>query len=586
MSGGTAVIVSSPPPLSPSASASSVDMLGALIPLYKIPPVQGRTPAPVAFPKDEIVQFSRESFARVMVDPNLYSAFVDYVEIEHCGENIQFYQELCKLEDLVACSLMASSIQEAAAYESARSIGSTHALARFLRAAATTSQTNIEESTAITSVLITLPPLPVQALPPPNLRTKYFDIFTTFIAQGSPMEINVTDATRKRIANALVPILSISAVSSKTGSPSPAAPEPGAQFESFPCTVFNAAGDEIVDLLYRDTFKRFVAWRAKNASAAPPPPSESGSSTPSSSRPSHDIKRQNKREKDSKQEDDFEDPMADLSPEMAMMLLAQAAIKAEQAREARMAEKARNQPQSKKKDLPFWRRKKDRSDSAGSSTGSLQVSAGGDKGGKGSSSSSLDPSPPHSRRTSTSSQASNGTHSTGGHQQYQQHDERQSTDGNPAPHFSKPTNARRKNSIFSSARPNINDIQEPLPSSTPQKPEAASKSSKRSPVNALPSLDVSDSSLRRSEDLGKGPEGKESTKAPKSAGWAGFKPKTPTGSGGGWFGRKNSQHDVMTTEVDAPPVPNLPGHLKKERSMESLKNGSGTRERKKSIFSS
>ncbi|KAI8849807.1 hypothetical protein BC829DRAFT_176329 [Chytridium lagenaria] len=304
-----------------------------------------------------------------MVDPKLHTAFVEYVELEHCGENIQFYQELTKLEDLVASSILAATIQEAAAYESARSAGSTHALARFLRAAVITStglQADSDPSAAsniqpASSVLITLPPLP-HTLVPHGLRQRYIDIFSTFIVAGSPQEINVTDATRKRIAAALTPILSTASSSSHnsaTNSHSPSSP-PGFSDhgvdEAPPATLFNAAGDEIVDLLYRDTFKRFVAWRAKVGSSAVSI-ADSGSSTPSSARASYEGKRGKKDQQTA--DDDFEDPLGDLTPDMAMMLLAQAAIQAEQDRDSTPSS-ATASPSPKKKGITsFWKRKKD-----------------------------------------------------------------------------------------------------------------------------------------------------------------------------------------------------------------------------------
>ncbi|KAJ3096245.1 hypothetical protein HDU97_006078 [Phlyctochytrium planicorne] len=541
--------------------------------LYQMP-AKG-TPVTATFPKEETIQFTRESFARVMVDQRLFSAFGDYVKMEHCGENIEFYQELSKLEDLIACGIMATSIQEADAYSTARKAGSTHSLARFLRYAATTSQScsenTTEASSAATSVLISLPPLPSQAPPPPDLKSHYINIFTTFIAQGAPMEINVTDATRKRIASKLATI-----IPSHTASSIPT-DQVGAGSDNFPCTVFDSAGDEIIDLLYRDTFKRFVNYYSKNLSQFTHALSvtESPSSTPTtSSRPSHDMKRPQRKEKELKQDSSLGDPMEDLSPEIAMMLLAQAAIRAEQERDSK-AQDAGKSPQPKKKtDLAFWRRKKERSDSTASTTSLSGTS--GEKGVKTSSSLALEPSPPQSRRNSASSQASTGTTST----------TPQNQDGETTKH-------RRKNSIFSNSKPNLNNIQAPLPTSVPNRTGSPMKyldnSPKRSPANSLPALDMSAPGLK--DDVG---NAVDLAPAPKSAGWAGFLVKTPTGSGGGWFGRKTgSNNDVLTTDEDAPPVPTIPGHLKKQKSSNSLKDedqggggAGGGGAKKKSIFSS
>ncbi|KAJ3110905.1 hypothetical protein HDU96_006158 [Phlyctochytrium bullatum] len=682
------------PPRSASSEALPDLASSGLIPLYKIPSKGRLANANLAFNKDEPIQFTRESFAKVMVDSRLYAAFVDYVEREHCGENIQFYQELSKLEDLIASCTLASSIHEAATYESARSAGATHALARFLRAAAAAAaaaSTNslattatVEEPTTASSVLTSLPPLPSTPAPP-SLRRRYLELYNTFIAQGSPQEINVTDATRRRIANALAPVLAISSVASGNALQAPSGPpssQPspsaggetggtGANDDAPPATVFDAAGDEIVDLLYRDTFKRFVGWHAKNGltgssmglGASGETASPAGSAM-SSSRPSHDGKRRpNKNEP----EEQFEDPMEDLTPDLAMMLLAQAALQAEEARsKSKATAPSSGSGTSTPKKLAFWRRKKVDSNSASANTSAKELGAVGGGGGGGVSSASGSatnvlrgsssisnladpasatgmPSPPMSRRSSTSSQASSTNaslphpsshhHSHHHNHHHQQHHSQHplaqgsgsyslladddassvtssgSTSNLSSSGFSKPTNAgRRKNSLFGSKAPSPpTGVPPPVPSpsqlpsnppmmTTKSSPGSSSSSSSLKPVNTSPRprgpgpsslqpLDVSDTAIRRPEDTAGGGDvdlgdaAEAVTAAPKSAGWNGFRMKTPTAtSNGSWFGRKNSvsgphggggsaagsRQELFVAPADeAANMPALPEHLRK-----------------------
>ncbi|KAJ3201729.1 hypothetical protein HDU67_001104 [Dinochytrium kinnereticum] len=515
-----------------------------LIPLYKIPSPGKQRGSALTFPKDETVQFTREWFARVMVDPKLYSAFVDYVELEHCSENIQFYQELTQLEDLVASSVLASSIQEAASYESARSAGSTQSLARFLRAAATAMASSSTQSTdhldsttnpptllnPASSILITLPPLP--ASPAPSaLRQRYLEMFQTFIAAGSSLEINVTDATRKRIAAALV---SITTPHSTSSSMQPNEDDPA----TFPSTVFDAAGDEIIDLLYRDTFKRFVTFRAKQHSH--PTTGTDGSSTPSSStRGSHDAKRNTGRLTD----DDFEDPLGDITPDMAMLLLAQAAIQAEEQRERREASSSSSSSlatsgTSTPKKKGFWRWRKDGTTT--STAAAADKSASSLRHAVDSTSSSQGmPSPSTSRRSSTSSQNSADPDSS----------------SSSSSTFTKPTNAprTRKMSIFAPSQRQVTDI-------SPAPPPLPIDTSPKRLHPPLAPLDVSGSLARPTADHDATVAGPKSAGA--TPGW-GFRVKTPVGekTPGGWFGRRTTER--REEGEDVPPVPEVPDHLRK-----------------------
>ncbi|KAJ3410376.1 hypothetical protein HDV05_003854 [Chytridiales sp. JEL 0842] len=216
----------------------------------------------VTFGKDAVVQFTREWFARVLVDEALFEAFGGFVELEHCSENILFYKELALLEDLAASCTPASSLTDASEYESARSAGATQVLARFLKATpsgATTTQTATTTTSSITTVqpattiLTTLPPLPASQKVPAKLVQIYIDFCKFFFLPGSTHEVNVTASTRRKILSCVMP---------KEGEESGGGGDVQ-QGGEFDIRVFDAAADEVLELLYKDTFKRFVSVRSK-----------------------------------------------------------------------------------------------------------------------------------------------------------------------------------------------------------------------------------------------------------------------------------------------------------------------------------
>ncbi|KAJ3154141.1 hypothetical protein HK101_001674, partial [Irineochytrium annulatum] len=365
-----------------------------MIALYKIPTIQKLKSSGLSFKQDETIQHTREWFARVIVDPELLASFGDYVEKEHCSENLQFYTELTKLEDRVAAQTHTTSMADAAAYESARSAGSTHALARFLRAAATatslasnatltpTSNDDVHSSTSspshssnptapkkaasashATALLATLPPLP-PATAPQGLIPSYVELFRTYIAQGAPQEINVTDANRRRIAASLKD--AVAALNARAAGGTAAA-NTTADLPGFQSNVFDPAGDEIVDLLYRDTFKRFVAFRMRAVEEQVTTPQTGGAAAGGS-------------------EERLAAGLSELDGETALMLLAQAAINAEREREREQASQVA--VVNERKRTPFWR-KLNNSSTANAGGGAGKEHAHHRKGDAGSSAGNL-----------------------------------------------------------------------------------------------------------------------------------------------------------------------------------------------------
>jgi hypothetical protein len=105
---------------------------------------------------------------------------------------------------------------------------------------------------------------------PPKLIQIYVDFCKFFFFPGSSHEVNVTATTRRKILTAMFgPNYSamVSAANNNNNGPM--------QIEPFTTTVFDQAADEILDLLYRDTFKRFVSIRAKQQQQQQQQPSKS-----------------------------------------------------------------------------------------------------------------------------------------------------------------------------------------------------------------------------------------------------------------------------------------------------------------------
>ncbi|KAJ3327505.1 hypothetical protein HDU76_011686 [Blyttiomyces sp. JEL0837] len=287
----TGTIPSPNPPMSPPPTAT--------IMLYKIPVGESgmaRTSDLTEITKDTTLQFSKEWFARAMVDDVLHAEFAEFIAGELCTENLAFYRELAILEDLLASHTPTSSITDAAAYEAARSAGSTQTLARFLRSTTTitsssdpstitsqqttvTPQPSTNQSNVVTALLSTLPPIPTTNVPV-NLIPKFVDFYKTFFVNGSVQEVNIPSSVHKKVAATLSD--AVSAIGSRNQSGvTPVTPITPLTNITLPSNVFDLAANEVLMMLYSDTFKRFVHVRPKliaanaaNAAANAPPPTK------------------------------------------------------------------------------------------------------------------------------------------------------------------------------------------------------------------------------------------------------------------------------------------------------------------------
>ncbi|KAJ3412329.1 hypothetical protein HDV05_000926 [Chytridiales sp. JEL 0842] len=219
------------------------------------------------------VQFTREAFARFLADEGLMAEFSEFIELEHCSENLLFYKELALLEDLAAAHTPAASIDLVNAYEAARAVGATQVLARFLRAAnannssCDTSQQQQQQQQA-SHLLINLPSLSPSQPVPQKLIQVYADFCKFFFLPGSPYEVNITASSRRRLLTKVFGTSDVGADTVPVGLvEKKEKPEVLVDVETttdvFEMTVFDKAADEVLDMLYRDTFRRFVDVKQK-----------------------------------------------------------------------------------------------------------------------------------------------------------------------------------------------------------------------------------------------------------------------------------------------------------------------------------
>ncbi|KAJ3308514.1 hypothetical protein HDU76_003894 [Blyttiomyces sp. JEL0837] len=155
--------------------------------------------------------FSKESFERVLTEEKLFAEFKEYAtNVDHCGENIMFWEGVVELEDLLTESdpTYGHGLQEPA----------TWALSRFLNSPI--------------SNLYPIIPVPLTLLP----HFLYFH--STFLSNNAPSEVNIQGSLRISIETVV-----------ETG--------------KFTSDVFDRAIDEVVSLLYLNTFRGFIASKEK-----------------------------------------------------------------------------------------------------------------------------------------------------------------------------------------------------------------------------------------------------------------------------------------------------------------------------------
>ncbi|KAI8850711.1 hypothetical protein BC829DRAFT_488602 [Chytridium lagenaria] len=195
--------------------------------------------------------FNKDSFERVLTEWDLFCEFKNYAlvcfpsitfsctiyqqlksnkietfqqTVDLCIENIRFWESVVEIEDLLA--------DHDASYRNGLedTSTSTWALSRFL-------------NKPIASLIPVIDPVPVDIAP----HFLYFH--ATFLARDAPLEVNVPGSIRTRIQSEMG--------RRKTNGDS-------GSVGSFSSDLFDKAIDEVISLLYLNTFKGFVAYREKN----------------------------------------------------------------------------------------------------------------------------------------------------------------------------------------------------------------------------------------------------------------------------------------------------------------------------------
>ncbi|KAJ3090280.1 hypothetical protein HK102_004229 [Quaeritorhiza haematococci] len=177
------------------------------------------------------LQYTRESFAKVLYDPVLYSDFQELAEADHCKENLMFFENYTKLEQLLADYVpkYGGGSRGRTGLSVPKDMSYTRSVARFLHH-------GTEEAANQQTVDI---PVPVR------LVSHFLLFHASFIAPGAPHEVNITDKLRRRIAEQLA----------------------AGGGHRVPATVFDGAADEVLGLLYQNTFRKFVKQKTASVTA-------------------------------------------------------------------------------------------------------------------------------------------------------------------------------------------------------------------------------------------------------------------------------------------------------------------------------
>ncbi|KAJ3050279.1 hypothetical protein HK097_008767 [Rhizophlyctis rosea] len=199
--------------------------------------------------------FTRECFFSVMTHPPLFEEFKKFANSLHSSDNINFWESVLELENLLC--------EDIPWYGASRD--SSYALSRFVNrpekgAPGTSSPVRPpvplplppSESDGQAPLPTTIPPpIPAHQTPsipiPPHLQGHFLYFHACYIAPNAPQEMNLSSRIRHDIARKI-----------RTG-----------QLNS---TLFDAAIDEVLQMIYFNTFKKFIA--AKEAETVENPTSE------------------------------------------------------------------------------------------------------------------------------------------------------------------------------------------------------------------------------------------------------------------------------------------------------------------------
>ncbi|KAI9007119.1 RGS domain-containing protein [Gaertneriomyces semiglobifer] len=178
--------------------------------------------------------FTKQCFERVMTNPELYAEFRSFCKASHCHENLQFYEEIKDLEDLL--------LRELPGYIAPTT------LCRFVHSKGHIPTPPPSPTLAAFPIFSPGPLLgtaPDTSKPVPNALLPHFLYFhACYLTANCPTEINLPSTIKQQISLKL---------------------ERGGELRS---DVFDRAADEIINLIYFDSFARYINQKKE---VAPPP---------------------------------------------------------------------------------------------------------------------------------------------------------------------------------------------------------------------------------------------------------------------------------------------------------------------------
>ncbi|TPX63400.1 hypothetical protein SpCBS45565_g06651 [Spizellomyces sp. 'palustris'] len=169
------------------------------------------------------LQYTRDCFIRVLYHQELYAELVEFAKETLCLENIMFYEAYIRLELQIS-----EALPEFAGVPKPE-IGLTRCLLRFLEQNTST----VANPTTTTHMI------------PASIMDHVLLFYSAFIMPGAQHEVNISHAIRRGIITRLQQ-------RNEAGVPALVAPA------GISVTVFDPAVDEILDLLYRNTFHLFL----------------------------------------------------------------------------------------------------------------------------------------------------------------------------------------------------------------------------------------------------------------------------------------------------------------------------------------
>ncbi|KAJ3094712.1 hypothetical protein HK100_006049 [Physocladia obscura] len=179
-----------------------------------------------------LLEFSRACFIKIMdKNSSSYKDFSQYAKANKFQNHINFYEQICKFDDMVACLTPTVDATLVKTYSRVRNeFGITQPLSRFIK--------STQDPDPTYQRLQRLPSLPsIPCSPVPNsLKTTVIDIYGTFIGRDSRQEITFSPTRRPAVQSALQQDF----------------------LRPIETDLLDGCADEVVDALYEQCFKKYV----------------------------------------------------------------------------------------------------------------------------------------------------------------------------------------------------------------------------------------------------------------------------------------------------------------------------------------